>query len=77
MATDQKMSAHLRKHGPARDTILQGKVDCERCDDTNTICLACDQSIMECDCGPDAEPCSCDACYASATLRMRSSSAIA
>lgn len=35
---------------------------CERCDDTNQICLSCDGPITECTCGPDAEPCTCDRC---------------
>ena len=39
---------------------------CPKCDDTDTVCLACDEGIMDCMCGPDQEPCTCDVCHGGA-----------
>jgi hypothetical protein len=36
--------------------------ECPHCDGTGTECNACRAGIMDCNCGPDAEPTMCDAC---------------
>lgn len=41
------------------------KGECRACDGTGMVCLSCDEPIDECDCGPDAEPCTCDKCNGS------------
>lgn len=38
------------------------KVNCTHCNDTKTVCLACDEAIDDCECGEDQEPCFCDRC---------------
>jgi hypothetical protein len=35
---------------------------CEFCDGTGSICLACRESITECECAEDSMPCTCNAC---------------
>lgn len=36
--------------------------ECPKCDGTGSQCNACDAGIMDCNCGPDAEPGPCEAC---------------
>lgn len=36
--------------------------NCKKCDGTGSQCNACDAGIMDCNCGPDAEPCVCEKC---------------
>jgi len=38
---------------------------CRTCDGIGTVCLCCDHTIDECECGPDAEPCPCETCNGS------------
>lgn len=35
---------------------------CKHCDGTGSACNACNAGIMDCNCGPDAEPTMCDKC---------------
>jgi len=42
---------------------------CEFCGDTGTICLACRESITECECAEDSMPCTCNACGGRAALK--------
>ena len=36
--------------------------ECRDCNGVGTECLLCKSPIDECDCGPDAEPCTCSKC---------------
>jgi hypothetical protein len=36
--------------------------DCKECEGDGTICLNCHSAITSCECGPNAEPCTCDVC---------------
>lgn len=35
---------------------------CRDCDGIGTECVLCKSPITECECGPDAEPCTCERC---------------
>jgi hypothetical protein len=41
--------------------------ECTKCAGTGMVCTACEAAINECPCGPDAEPCTCDACHGKGT----------
>lgn len=64
------MVARKRKPVEANDGSYGGAVlaafdalsECDKCDGTGTQCNACNAGILDCNCGPDAEPCSCEQC---------------